>query len=133
LSDPPLSEALQLLLRELTSRFPSEVVDRVWIFAPREIAGRESGLVVLSLTARPDGECDRVGRHDRRCGGKHGGSHGGRHERSHGGQNNRRCGGKNGGSHGGRHERSHGRQNNRRCGKHDRVGKHERRRAGQYE
>jgi hypothetical protein len=53
LSDPPLSEALQLLLRELTSRFPSEVVDRVWIFAPREIAGRESGLVVLSLTEGP--------------------------------------------------------------------------------
>lgn len=50
MSNPPLSEALQLLLLELTTRFPPEVVDRVWIFAPREIAGRESGLVVLSLT-----------------------------------------------------------------------------------
>jgi hypothetical protein len=50
LSTTPVSEALQLLLRELTSRFPPEVVDRIWVFAPREIAGRESGLVVLSLT-----------------------------------------------------------------------------------
>jgi hypothetical protein len=53
LSDPLLSEALQLLLRELTTRFPPEIVDGIWVFAPREIAGRESGLVVLTLTEVP--------------------------------------------------------------------------------
>ncbi|CAN5746572.1 hypothetical protein BH23GEM6_BH23GEM6_12520 [soil metagenome] len=44
-----LSEALRLLLGEIPSRFPPEQMDRIWIFAPREIGSRESGLVVLSL------------------------------------------------------------------------------------
>jgi hypothetical protein len=54
LSAPAVTEALQQLLREIAPRFPPEVIDRVWIFAPREIGGKESGLVVLSLHA--DGE-----------------------------------------------------------------------------
>jgi len=53
LSIASLSEALTLLLREVPSSFPPEQVDRIWIFAPREIGSRESGLVVLSLLGGP--------------------------------------------------------------------------------
>jgi hypothetical protein len=49
LSPPAIGEPLRLLLADLPGRFPPELIDRIWIFAPREIAGRESGLVVLSL------------------------------------------------------------------------------------
>jgi hypothetical protein len=48
---PAPTAPLQQLLREIPQRFPTERIDRVWIFAPREMTGKESGLVVLSLTA----------------------------------------------------------------------------------
>jgi hypothetical protein len=50
-SAPAPTAPLQQLLREIPQRFPTERIDRVWIFAPREMTGKESGLVVLSLTA----------------------------------------------------------------------------------
>lgn len=43
------SEALRGLLADLPARVPPEEMDRVWIFAPRDLGGRESGLVVLGL------------------------------------------------------------------------------------
>ncbi len=52
---PPIGEPLQRLLAELPASFPPESIDHIWIFAPREISGKESGLVVLSLTF-PDAE-----------------------------------------------------------------------------
>jgi hypothetical protein len=58
-SAAPLSEAQQGLLRELPSRVPVERIERVWLFAPREIGAKESGLVVLSLLPdadRPEGQ-----------------------------------------------------------------------------
>ena len=43
------SEALVQLLRELPARIPPEEIDQLWLFPPREMGGRESGLVVLAL------------------------------------------------------------------------------------
>ena len=43
------TEAQRQLLLELPGRIALERVDRVWLFGPREVNGRESGLVVLSL------------------------------------------------------------------------------------
>ena len=42
------------LLRDLPERVPVERLERLWLFAPREIAGKESGLVVLSLLPGPE-------------------------------------------------------------------------------
>jgi hypothetical protein len=54
----PLTEALQRLLLDLPATFPPESIDRVWLFAPRERAGRETGLVVLSLRETDAGDED---------------------------------------------------------------------------
>ena len=53
------TEAQLQLLRELPARVPVERVERIWLFAPREIGERESGLLVLSLLSdgtRPEGQ-----------------------------------------------------------------------------
>jgi hypothetical protein len=52
-SHPPVSEALRQLLQGLPARIPPERIDRVWLFAPREVGGKESGLVVLSVQPAP--------------------------------------------------------------------------------
>ena len=54
MSDREISEAQQQLLRELPARFPVSRIERIWLFGPREIHGRESGLVVLSLLSPDD-------------------------------------------------------------------------------
>jgi hypothetical protein len=41
--------ALRQLLLELPARIPLERLDRLWVFSPREIGGREHGLLVLAL------------------------------------------------------------------------------------
>ena len=56
MSTAPLTEAARQLLRELPATVPVARIDRVWLFAPREVAGKESGLLVLSLL--PEGEED---------------------------------------------------------------------------
>lgn len=43
------SEALRQLLATLPDRLPLHRLDRLWLFPPREVAGRETGLVVISL------------------------------------------------------------------------------------
>jgi hypothetical protein len=43
------SEALRQLLGTLPDRVPLHRLDRLWLFPPREVAGRETGLVVISL------------------------------------------------------------------------------------
>ncbi len=53
------SEALREVLRDLPRQVPVGRLERIWLFAPREIAGKESGLLVLSLFAaseRPSGQ-----------------------------------------------------------------------------
>lgn len=41
--------ALRRLLGRLPEQLPPERIDRLWLFSPRDLNGRESGLVVLSL------------------------------------------------------------------------------------
>jgi hypothetical protein len=53
------SRALGRLLLELPATVPLHRIDRVWIFAPRTTAARETGLVVLSLLGEPSGRADR--------------------------------------------------------------------------
>jgi hypothetical protein len=48
------TEALRQLLAKLPNRLPLHRLDRLWLFPPREVAGRETGLVVISLI--PDDE-----------------------------------------------------------------------------
>lgn len=43
------SAALHRLLTELATRIEVETVDRVWLFPPRHVAARETGLAVLTL------------------------------------------------------------------------------------
>jgi hypothetical protein len=47
-------DALRQLLHDLPRRFPVARIDRLWIFPPRVLNGRESGLLVIAL--RPDAE-----------------------------------------------------------------------------
>lgn len=54
MSEVVVGEAQHALLRDLPGRVPVERIDRVWLFRPREIGGRESGLVVLSLLPPPE-------------------------------------------------------------------------------
>lgn len=54
MSAPVPGEAMRALLRELPGRVPVERLERLWLFPPREIAGKESGLVVLSLLPGPE-------------------------------------------------------------------------------
>lgn len=48
-----LSEALRAVLADLPRHVPLERLDRVWIFPPKEIGARESGLVVLARLPEP--------------------------------------------------------------------------------
>ena len=48
------SDSLRAVLLGLPTRVPTERIDRLWIFPPKEISGRESGLLVLALL--PTGE-----------------------------------------------------------------------------
>jgi hypothetical protein len=43
------TEPLRRLLERLPERVPPERIDSLWRFAPRDLNGRESGLLVLSL------------------------------------------------------------------------------------
>ena len=43
------SDSLRAVLLGLPGRLPAERIDRLWVFPPREISGRESGLLVLAL------------------------------------------------------------------------------------
>ena len=58
-SHAPPSDALRALLLELPARVPPERIDRLWLFQPRDLAGRENGLAVLSLLPDPDAPADR--------------------------------------------------------------------------
>jgi hypothetical protein len=46
---PGFTEPLLRLLTALPERIPPGRIDRLWRFAPRDLNGRESGLLVLSL------------------------------------------------------------------------------------
>jgi hypothetical protein len=48
------SDALRATLLALPSRLSLERLDRLWIFPPKEISGRESGLLVLALLPTAD-------------------------------------------------------------------------------
>jgi hypothetical protein len=48
------SDSLRGVLLSLPSRIPLERLDRLWIFPPKEIAARESGLLVLALLPTAD-------------------------------------------------------------------------------
>jgi hypothetical protein len=54
---PGFTEPLLRVLTGLPERIPPERIDCVWRFAPRDLNGRESGLLVLSLfdQAEPTG------------------------------------------------------------------------------
>ena len=43
------SDSLRAVLLGLPDRVPTERIDRLWVFPPKEISGRESGLLVLAL------------------------------------------------------------------------------------
>jgi hypothetical protein len=43
------TEPLRRILARLPERIPPERIDSLWRFAPRDLNGRESGLLVLSL------------------------------------------------------------------------------------
>ncbi|MDR0786489.1 MAG: hypothetical protein LBG44_01245 [Gemmatimonadota bacterium] len=44
-----LTAAQKTILQKLAARFDPLGIDRLWLFPPRVVAGRESGLVVLSV------------------------------------------------------------------------------------
>ena len=48
------SDSLRAVLLSLPGRVPAERIDRLWIFPPKEISGRESGLLVLALLPTAD-------------------------------------------------------------------------------
>jgi hypothetical protein len=54
---PTASAALLRVLAGIPEVAPPAEIDHAWVFAPRDLAGRESGLVVLSLLV-PDGPPD---------------------------------------------------------------------------
>lgn len=56
MTPPTPSEALRQLLRDLPAIVAVESIDRIWIFSPRENAGKESGLLVLSLLEGEDSD-----------------------------------------------------------------------------
>lgn len=45
---------LRKLLDDLPARVPVPQIDRVWVFPPRQLGGRETGLVVLALLPEDD-------------------------------------------------------------------------------
>lgn len=51
MSEARYTEAVRQLLRQLPDSVPIETLDRVWVFAPRDLAGKESGLLVLTTLA----------------------------------------------------------------------------------
>lgn len=52
-----MNPALAAALGSIAERLPPERVDAVWLFPPRQLGARESGLAVLS--AFPDGDAER--------------------------------------------------------------------------
>jgi hypothetical protein len=48
------SDSLRAVLLSLPGRVPAERIDRLWVFPPKEISGRESGLLVLALLPTDD-------------------------------------------------------------------------------
>jgi hypothetical protein len=52
------SDALRAVLLSLPTRLPAERIDRLWVFPPKEISGRESGLLVLALLPTGDFPAD---------------------------------------------------------------------------
>jgi hypothetical protein len=48
------SDALRAVLLGLPGRLPAERIDRLWVFPPKEISGRESGLLVITLLPTDD-------------------------------------------------------------------------------
>ena len=49
MTDPSGSDALRAVLLALPPRVAIHRLERIWVFPPKEIAGRESGLIVLAL------------------------------------------------------------------------------------
>jgi hypothetical protein len=54
MSRPPASAALLQVLAGIHDVAAPGEIDHVWLFVPRDLAGRESGLIVLSLLATGD-------------------------------------------------------------------------------
>ena len=52
------TDALRAVLLGLPGRVPTVRIDRLWVFPPKEISGRESGLLVLSLLPTDDFPAD---------------------------------------------------------------------------
>ena len=55
------SDSLRAVLLGLPDRVAAARLDRLWVFPPKEISGRESGLLVLALL--PEGDADAGQRH----------------------------------------------------------------------
>ena len=56
---PPLTDALRAVIASIPGRLPVERLDRLWVFPPKEIGSRESGLVVIAaLPDSPHGSAD---------------------------------------------------------------------------
>jgi hypothetical protein len=55
----PATAALRHVLAHLAGVAAPGEIDHVWLFAPRDLAGRESGLLVLSLRAGDDASAHR--------------------------------------------------------------------------
>ena len=54
MSRPEPGDSLRTVLLGLPTRVPAERIDRLWVFPPKEISGRESGLLVLALLPTAD-------------------------------------------------------------------------------
>jgi hypothetical protein len=55
----PATAALQHVLAHLHEVAAAEEIDHVWLFSPRDLSGRESGLLVLSLRTGDDAPAQR--------------------------------------------------------------------------
>ena len=55
MTEPRRSDALRTVLAELPAHLSPDRLERIWIFPPKQIAGRESGLLVLALLPPADG------------------------------------------------------------------------------
>ena len=49
MTGPVFTDALRRVLAGVPDRVPVARIDRIWLFPPRDLGGRESGLLVLSL------------------------------------------------------------------------------------
>ena len=50
------TDSLRAVLLGLPDRVPTARLDRLWVFPPKEISGRESGLLVLALLPEDDAD-----------------------------------------------------------------------------